>query len=59
MEIQQFVGPGYYDVKDEFQPKSNKGTTWHKYGSRRFDTQGNKPATRNIGPGILRIFVEV
>jgi len=51
IEIQQFVGPGYYDVKEEFQPSSNKGTTWHKYGSRRFDSQGNKPATKNVGPG--------
>jgi len=59
IEIQQFVGPGYYDVKDEFQPNSNKGTTWHKYGSRRFDTQGSKPATRNIGPGIILTVTEI
>jgi len=51
IEIQQFVGPGYYDTKDTFQGEAQKGTTWHRSKVRRFDSQDSKLSTKNVGPG--------
>mmetsp|Transcript_696 Transcript_696/g.650 ORF Transcript_696/g.650 Transcript_696/m.650 type:complete len:81 (+) Transcript_696:448-690(+) len=35
LEVQQFVGPGYYEVKEGGVNKK-KGATWHKSGTNRF-----------------------
>lgn len=58
LEVQQFVGPGYYEVKDSFVAPGQKGVNWGKSAAKRFSqtTTGVKvPTSNNVGPGSYEI----
>jgi len=51
-QAQQYVGPGYYEVKENPQGAKYKGPSWHKSGVKKLDSFAKSTATSHIvGPG--------
>lgn len=51
-QAQQYVGPGYYEVKENPQGAKYKGPSWHKSGVKKLESFAKNTATSNtVGPG--------
>jgi len=51
-QAQQYVGPGYYEVKGNPQGSKYKGPSWHKSGVKKLESFAKPTATANtVGPG--------